>query len=99
MKEITPRQLREWQESGKEFQLIDVREQKEYNEVNIGAELIPLATVKANAGKIRKDVDVVVHCRSGVRSGNAIAELEKMGYKNLYNLKGGILAVIEEGRK
>jgi adenylyltransferase/sulfurtransferase len=99
MKEITPRQLREWEESGKEFQLIDVREQNEYNEVNIGAELIPLATVTANAGKIRKDVDVVVHCRSGVRSGNAIRELEKLGYKNLYNLKGGILAVIEEQQK
>jgi molybdopterin/thiamine biosynthesis adenylyltransferase/rhodanese-related sulfurtransferase len=96
MKEITVKQLREWEQSGKEFQIIDVREPKEYNEVNIGAELIPLGTVLDNTDKIRKDIDVVVHCRSGVRSANAINELEKKGYKNLYNLKGGILAYLEE---
>jgi len=99
MKEITVRQLREWQESGKEFQLIDVREPKEYDEANIGAELIPLGTVTSNTDKIRKDIDVVVHCRSGVRSANAIKELEKLGYNNLYNLKGGILAYMEETGK
>lgn len=96
MKEITVKQLLEWEKSGKEFQIIDVREQKEYNEVNIGAELIPLGTVSENADKIRKDIDVVVHCRSGVRSANAISQLEKKGFKNLYNLKGGILAYLEE---
>lgn len=95
MKEITASQLREWEESGKEFQIIDVREPNEFEQVNIGAELIPLATVTANADKIRKDIDVVVHCRSGVRSAKAIGDLEKMGYRNLYNLKGGILAVME----
>lgn len=96
MKEITVRQLREWQETGKEFQLIDVREPNEYADANMGAELIPLATVTNNTDKIRKDIDVVVHCRSGVRSANAIKELEKLGYDNLYNLKGGILAYQEE---
>jgi sulfur-carrier protein adenylyltransferase/sulfurtransferase len=96
MKEITARQLREWEKSDKEFQVIDVREQNEYNEVNIGAELIPLGTVTKNTDKIRKDVDVVVHCRSGARSAKAIGELEKLGFKNLYNLKGGILAYLEE---
>jgi adenylyltransferase/sulfurtransferase len=99
MKEITVRQLREWESSGKEFQIIDVREPNEYNEVNIGAELIPLATVGSNTDRIRKDIDVVVHCRSGVRSAKAISELERKGYKNLYNLKGGILAYLEEAQK
>ncbi len=96
MKEITVKQLREWEQSGKEFQLIDVREPNEFEEANMGAELIPLATVSENANKIRKDIDVVVHCRSGVRSAKAISELEKQGYNNLYNLKGGILAYLEE---
>lgn len=99
MKEITPRQLREWEQSGKEFQIIDVREPNEFEAVNIGAELIPLGTVVENADKFRKDVDVVVHCRSGVRSAKAISELEKLGYDNLYNLKGGILAYLEEAEK
>jgi rhodanese-related sulfurtransferase len=65
--------------------------------VNIGAELIPLATVLNNADRIDKDIDVVVHCKGGVRSAKAIRELEeKFGYKNLYNLKGGILAYIDQ---
>ena len=99
MKEITPRQLREWEKSGKAFQLIDVREPNEYEEANIGAELIPLATVSQNADRIRTDIDVVVHCRSGARSAKAINELEKKGFKNLFNLKGGILAYMEEAGK
>lgn len=96
MKEITVSQLLEWDKSGKEFQLIDVREPNEYDEVNIGAELIPLGTVSANADRIRKDIDVVVHCRSGVRSAKAISELERKGFNNLYNLKGGILAYLDQ---
>lgn len=96
MKEITVKQLLDWQKIGKEFQFIDVREQNEYNEANIGAELIPLGTVAANADRIRKDIDVVVHCRSGVRSAKAISELERKGFTNLYNLKGGILAYLDE---
>lgn len=97
IKEITAKELYDWQVKGEQFQLIDVREQHEYDIVNIGAELIPLATVSANAGKIRKDTRVVVHCKMGGRSAKAIRELEdKFGYNNLYNLKGGILGYIDE---
>jgi adenylyltransferase/sulfurtransferase len=74
-----------------------VREPYEYDIVNIGAELIPLATVADNAGKIDTDKKVVLHCKMGGRSANAIRELEeKFGFKNLYNLKGGIIAYIDE---
>jgi len=97
VKEITVKELYQWQVEGKKFQLIDVREPHEYDIVNIGAELIPLATVADQAGRIDKDIDVVVHCKSGGRSAKAIRELEeKFGYKNLYNLKGGILAYIDQ---
>jgi len=97
VKEITVKELYQWQVEGKKFQLIDVREPHEYEIVNIGAELIPLATVLNNADRIDKDIDVVVHCKGGVRSAKAIRELEeKFGYKNLYNLKGGILAYIDQ---
>ena len=97
VKEITATELYEWQVKGEPFQLIDVREQHEYDLVNIGAELIPLATVAANADRFRKDTKVVVHCKMGGRSAKAIRELEeKFGFTNLYNLKGGILGYIDE---
>jgi len=97
VKEISARDLYDWQVRGEKFQLIDVREPNEYETVNIGAELIPLATVAANADKFSRDVKVVVHCKLGGRSAKAIRELEeKFGFDNLYNLKGGIFAYIDE---
>jgi len=97
LKEITAKDLYDWQVRGEKFQLIDVREPHEYDIVNIGGELIPLATVAANNEKIDRDIKVVVHCKTGGRSAKAIRELEeKFGFKNLYNLKGGILAYIDE---
>ena len=97
LKEITAGELYDWQVRGEKFQLIDVREPHEYDIVNIGAELIPLGSVAANSGKIDRDRPVVVHCKVGGRSAKAIRELEeKFGFTNLYNLKGGILAYIDE---
>jgi adenylyltransferase/sulfurtransferase len=97
LKEITAKELYDWQVRGEKFQLIDVREPHEYDIVNIGAELIPLGTVAANSEKFERDRPVVVHCKVGGRSAKAIRELEeKFGFNNLYNLKGGILAYIDE---
>ena len=97
MKEITVRELKQLKDSGADFQLVDVREPYEFDIANLGGELIPLATVVANPDKISRDKQVVVHCRSGGRSGTAIKMLEQQfGYTNLYNLKGGILAYADE---
>jgi molybdopterin/thiamine biosynthesis adenylyltransferase/rhodanese-related sulfurtransferase len=97
LKEITARQLYEWQVRGEKFQLVDVREPHEYQIVNIGGELIPLAGIAENAGRIDRDSKVVIHCKAGGRSAKAIRELEeKFGFSNLYNLKGGILSYIDE---
>ena len=74
-----------------------MREPDEYEIVNIGAELIPLATIADNADKIDRDKKVVIHCKVGGRSAKAVRELEeKFGFDNLYNLKGGIFAYIDE---
>lgn len=97
LKEISVKELYDLQVRGEKFQLIDVREPHEYDIVNINGELIPLATIADNAGKIATDKKVIVHCKVGGRSAKAIRELEeKFGFTNLYNLKGGILAYIEE---
>lgn len=96
VREITVDELSQWQVEGKDFQLIDVREPYEFEIANLDGELIPLGEIEENVSKIKSDKDVVVHCRSGKRSADAIRKLEKLGFKNLYNLKGGILAWAEE---
>ena len=97
VKEITAKELYNLQVRGERFQLVDVREPYEYDIVNIGAELIPLSTISDNAGSVSRDTKVIVHCKMGGRSAKAIRELEdRFGFDNLYNLKGGILAYIDE---
>lgn len=97
IKEIAVDEFVQWQKSGEDIQVIDVREPVEYEQVNIGALLIPLATVAERANEISRDKKVVVHCKLGGRSSKAIRELEeKFGFDNLYNLKGGITAVEQE---
>jgi adenylyltransferase/sulfurtransferase len=97
IKEITSKELYDLQVHGEDIQIIDVREPHEYQIANIGGELIPLATIYANADKIDRNKKVIVHCKMGGRSAKAIHELEdKFGFTNLYNLKGGILGWIDE---
>ncbi len=97
MKEISVKELKQLINDKKDFQLIDVREEYEFDEANINGELIPLGEILNNVDKISKDKQVVIHCRSGKRSATAIAALESQhGFTNLYNLQGGILAYIDE---
>ncbi len=93
MKEVTVQELKALQDAKGEFQLIDVREPHEYDICNLGGELIPMAELPHHVGEISKTKKVIIHCRSGGRSGNMVQWLEKNhGFTNLYNLKGGILA-------
>lgn len=97
MKEITCAQLKAYKDNNTPHQLIDVREPYEADISTIGGELIPMGEVLENVARIRKDIPVVVHCRSGKRSAAVIESLEKMhGYTNLHNLVGGILAYADE---
>lgn len=97
MQEISAKELKALMDAKANFQLIDVREPHEFDEMNLNGELIPMGEVMDNIDKIAKDKQVVVHCRSGKRSAAVIQALETQhGYNNLYNLKGGILAYIDE---
>jgi sulfur-carrier protein adenylyltransferase/sulfurtransferase len=97
IREISVKELYDWQVRGEDFQLIDVREPHEYDIVNLGAELIPLGVVSKHAEKIDRTKKVVIHCKTGGRSAKAIRELEdKFGFTNLYNLKAGIFGWIDE---
>lgn len=97
MNEITATELKKMMDNKEDFQLIDVREEYEAREANIGGKLIPMGTVMEHLDEIPKDKKVVVHCRSGKRSASVIQALEQQhGYTNLYNLKGGIMAYAED---
>ena len=97
MKEKTVQELKEMMDNHEDFQLIDVREDFEYEMSNLGGTLIPLGGILIEADKIARDKPVIVQCRSGKRSAAAIMQLEQqLGYTNLYNLQGGILAWAEE---
>ena len=96
MNEISVQELKEKIDKGEDFQLIDVREDFEYETSNLGGELIPLGGILIETDKIAKDKDVVIMCRSGKRSAMAVQQLEAQGFTNLYNLYGGILAWAED---
>jgi len=97
MKEVTVQELKKMMDVKEDFTLIDVREDYEAAIATLGGKLIPMGSVMDNLAEIPTDKKVVVHCRSGKRSATVISALEEMhGYKNLYNLKGGILAWADE---
>ena len=97
VKEITVQELKKWIDSGKDFQLIDVREEHEYTISNLSGENIPLSELGKYIKKVSKQKDVVVHCKSGKRSNQAIQLLKRLSdFANLHNLKGGILAWADE---
>lgn len=95
MQDISAQELKRRLDAGEHIHILDVREPDEYAEYNIGAKLIPLGQVMAmQVDDIEdwKDEEVVVHCRSGKRSLQAGLMLETMGFKNVKNLAGGMLA-------
>ncbi len=93
VREVTVEEYKSWLDSNEDIQLVDVRQTYETAIAEIGGELIPLRTIADNADKISRDKKVVVYCRNGQRSAEAVKQLrEKHNFDNLYNLKGGIQA-------
>ena len=90
--EITPRELTARLSRGEEVQLIDVREQFEWDIVRIpGARLVPLATLPEVAETLDREREIVVYCKGGTRSRAAASHLADAGFRRVVNLKGGIL--------
>ncbi len=79
--------------------LVDCREQQEWDESHVeGFTLIPLSCFEQALDVLQdKSQDIHIMCRSGKRSMNACMFLEENGFKNLYNVQGGILAWKESG--
>lgn len=94
--EISVQELKNLIDSKATFQLIDVREPSEVALVSLNGENIPLKGIDQQSSKIRKDVLVIVYCKSGGRSATAVRKLQTLGFANTKNLSGGILKWIEE---
>ncbi|MEI6185470.1 MAG: rhodanese-like domain-containing protein [Bacteroidota bacterium] len=102
MKTINYETLKPRLDAGEDIKLIDVREPAEHAEYNIGGTLLPLGKVQTmqieDIEDFRND-EVVVYCRSGRRSLNAVLVLEQLGFTNVANLEGGMLEWQEKAGK
>ncbi len=97
--DITVQELKKRLDAGdKNFVFIDVREPYEYQDFNLGATLIPLGNIPNSLHDLigHKEDEIIVHCRSGARSGQAKNFLLQNGFKNVRNVEGGVLAWMSE---
>ncbi len=92
--DITVNELKERLDKGTAPKLIDVREEYEFDNQHLDAEHIPLGEIpgKVEALAELKDLEFVVYCRSGGRSGRAAEFLRGQGFSKVRNLTGGMLA-------
>lgn len=94
MTDITAEELKERINSGEKLNLIDVREQWEFDEFNMGGTLIPLGDLQGKIDDLEemKEQEVIIHCKAGARSAAAQAFMRQNGFTNVRNLIGGALA-------
>ena len=92
--EVTVTQLAELKSSGDDFLLLDVRHPEELTIADLGGTLVPMDELPTRLEEVApaKDGHVVVMCRSGSRSGHVVAWMQQLGYTNVFNLAGGIIA-------
>jgi adenylyltransferase/sulfurtransferase len=90
--EIRPEELKARLDAGDDVFILDVREPHEYQICNLGGHLIPLGELPARLNELDSSREIVAHCRSGVRSAQAVTLLRQAGFAKVKNLAGGILA-------
>ena len=93
--EISPVELRDRLESGDRLRIVDVRQEHEWEIVNLGdrgATLIPLDSLLERISELDSAEEIVLHCQGGFRSAKALRQLRDAGFRKLWNLQGGILA-------
>lgn len=97
MEEISVVELKARMDSGEKLNVIDVREPHEYSIARIpGTKLIPLGQISERANELDKNSEIILHCRSGKRSADALNQLKALGFTKLKNVTGGILAWSDE---
>lgn len=94
--EISVEEFYSLREKKEDFILLDVREQQEYNFYNLGGKLIPLAELDRRINELDVAKKIIVHCKAGYRGAQAVRQLQALGFKNVFNLEGGIEAWMEK---
>lgn len=90
---ISPNDAKKLIDSTPDLKIIDVREKWEYEIVRLNnAELIPLTEFRNQATELNPDDNYLIYCHHGARSFSACKFLLRQGFKNLFNLDGGINA-------
>ena len=92
--DISPEDLHRRLLAGEDLQLVDVREEMEFDYCHLpGSLLLPLDELPRRAAEIRTEGPVVMICHHGVRSAHATAYLRQhLGRPNVLNLRGGVAA-------
>jgi len=96
---ITVTELRDWLASGKPIHLVDVREPAEYEIVRIpGSVLIPKGDIISGQAlsQLPQDKQIVLYCKSGVRSAEALAAVKAAGFKDAVHVHGGVTAWVRQ---
>jgi len=95
--DITPQDLMKMMKDDADLYVLDVREPHEIAICQIeGTRKIPLGEIPQRFAEVPKDRDVVVHCKLGGRSAQAVEFLKSQGYTNVKNLAGGIIRWIDD---
>ncbi len=99
MKFLTAQELKVKFDNNEDFQLIDLREDYEFEDLNVGGINIPLATVFSSLDKIATDKPVIFICNSGRKSAAVIHTIKRklnLNNEDVYSIKGGVPAYLEE---
>ena len=96
---ITSRELKEWLDAGKSIELVDVREPAEYEIVRIpGSRLIPKGDILSGEAlaSLPQDRQLVLYCKSGVRSAEALAAVKAAGFRDAVHVQGGVVSWVRQ---
>ncbi|MFI5956534.1 adenylyltransferase/sulfurtransferase MoeZ [Cryptosporangium sp. NPDC051539] len=96
---ITASELKDWADAGKDFYLVDVREPAEFEIVSIpGATLIPKGDILSGAAlaQLPQDKQVILYCKTGVRSAEALAAVKQAGFKDAVHVQGGVIGWVKQ---
>jgi rhodanese-related sulfurtransferase len=93
--DISAEEFKSRHQNSDSFIIIDVREELEFQTFNIGGENIPLGNLLRDADDLDylKDSEIILVCQRGLRSETATRALARLGYSNVRNLTGGLLAL------
>lgn len=95
IQEISPAELKARLDRGDSLQLVDVREffERDISDLpDVGQLQIPVKEIPVRGAELDPGAEIVMYCRSGPRSAWATERLMEMGFKRVFNLKGGVLA-------